>query len=252
MSIIGYSPWKDAASYGEGMGRTIAQALLQMPQIRQQAAIQKGEYGMQVGRYQQEQAQQPLQNQLLQAQVAYEQQRPQLEAQRLANAQQLNVPRANYYNSQTKKNEAETKKLENPAPKAQTPSQTVGMEKNISGMLPDSYQGKPQTVSPEALQYILQAVLKGGSVGGALPQMQHQPVLETNQVPGHLGMSMFGTQPQVTTNRFQMMPPQGQPLNGAPQQQQGMIRVKHPNGQTGSIPADQLQQALSEGYQQIQ
>ena len=33
---------------------------------------------------------------------------------------------------------------------------------------------------------------------------------------------------------------------------QGMVRVMAPNGQTGTIPADQLEQALREGYRQIQ
>jgi len=45
MPLVGYSPWTDAAAYGAGLGSTLSQAMLQMPQQRlelaQQAHVQQ-------------------------------------------------------------------------------------------------------------------------------------------------------------------------------------------------------------------
>ena len=47
MGYIGYSPWTDAAAYGEGLGRTLSQAMLQMPVQRQQLAMQNAQFDQQ-------------------------------------------------------------------------------------------------------------------------------------------------------------------------------------------------------------
>ena len=38
MALIGYSPWQDAAAYGAGLGQTLGQAALQLPQEKFQLA----------------------------------------------------------------------------------------------------------------------------------------------------------------------------------------------------------------------
>jgi hypothetical protein len=39
MAIINYSPWMDAARYGQGLGETLGRILMQMPQVRAQQRI---------------------------------------------------------------------------------------------------------------------------------------------------------------------------------------------------------------------
>lgn len=59
MAIVGYSPWQDAAQYGQGLGQALTQGLLQLPQ-------QRAEQKIQLGQLQQQQKQQALMNMLAQ------------------------------------------------------------------------------------------------------------------------------------------------------------------------------------------
>jgi hypothetical protein len=42
-NFVGYSPWTDAGNYGEGLGRTLGEAMIQMPQQRAQLAMQQAQ-----------------------------------------------------------------------------------------------------------------------------------------------------------------------------------------------------------------
>ena len=44
MAIVGYSPWQDAASYGAGLGSTLSEALLQMPRMRAEQAMEQARF----------------------------------------------------------------------------------------------------------------------------------------------------------------------------------------------------------------
>lgn len=68
MSLVQYNPWTDAAEYGRGLGSTLGQAFLQMPQQRLQMA-------MQLAQAKAEQQRQAQQQQLQQAMLGVEQQR---------------------------------------------------------------------------------------------------------------------------------------------------------------------------------
>lgn len=218
MAIIGYSPWQEAAQYGEGLGRTLSQAMLQQPALRAQL-------GMERARFAQEQQLFPLQQQLLQAQVGYEQARPGIEQARYQNTAAMNQRRMQSMDVNDAYRKAATEKIENPQTKPPTPMQRVNMESKISGgMVPEkNAQGITQNLGSDALQYILDMVMKGGTVAGALPQLQSVPDLRTNMVPNHLGMALFGQHPQVTTNSFTLRPPMGgmapmqSPTNQVPQ-----------------------------------
>jgi hypothetical protein len=50
MSYVQYSPWQDAASFGQGLGATISKILFTLPQMRQQAAQQERDYQLDVRR----------------------------------------------------------------------------------------------------------------------------------------------------------------------------------------------------------
>lgn len=43
MNYIGYSPWQDAARFGEGVGNALSQGLLQLPQERYGLALQQAQ-----------------------------------------------------------------------------------------------------------------------------------------------------------------------------------------------------------------
>ncbi len=236
MALIQYSPWQDAAEYGAGLGRTLSQAMLQMPMLKAQQAMEQQRLGMEQGRYQTEQSQAPLQAQLLQAQIGNLNARPELAQQRLAMMDMMNQSRLEQADVLNQLRMAQIEHLENAGqPKPLTAPQNVSLEKNVQGLVPDQYQGKPQTISPEGLQFLLNAVKQGQSASAQPSQMQHVPQLQTNQVPAHLGMKLFGTVPQVTTNSFQLQPPTQQqpqqPLSGIMVNPQTGQKIQLVNGQ---------------------
>ncbi len=46
MAIVNYSPWQDAANVGQGLGSSLTNLLIQLPQIRQQAALNQAHIGL--------------------------------------------------------------------------------------------------------------------------------------------------------------------------------------------------------------
>lgn len=57
MAIVNYSPWADAANFGQGLGASLTNLLLELPRIRQQQALLQAHqqlYGAQAGAYQAE------------------------------------------------------------------------------------------------------------------------------------------------------------------------------------------------------
>lgn len=93
----------------------------------------------------------------------------------------------------------------------------------------------------------------------ASSQRPAQPLLPTPGAPPAPANASATLTPQdlMLTTRPAASPAAGvSPLNtnGVPtgKSPPGMIRVRHPNGQTGMIPADNLQSALQQGYTQIQ
>ena len=98
MPIIGNSPWTDAANYGAGLGQSLSQALLQLPQQRAEQQIQLGQLGAQ-------QKQQGIENYF--RQMAAQQQAQQ--------AQQL----AAYRQAESTLAKARTEALQNPQAKPQ-------------------------------------------------------------------------------------------------------------------------------------
>jgi hypothetical protein len=62
MPLIGYSPWQDIGRFGQGLGDTLSQALIQLPRLRAEIQMQKDKAGRDVAEF-------PLQLALLQGQV---------------------------------------------------------------------------------------------------------------------------------------------------------------------------------------
>lgn len=75
---FGYSPWTDAASYGEGLGRTLSEAMLQMPQqramLQQQAMQMRQQQQMEMLKYALQQKQQQAEQSLGQSELTLKQQ----------------------------------------------------------------------------------------------------------------------------------------------------------------------------------
>jgi len=68
MALIGYSPWQDAANYGAGLGNTLGEILLRVPQMRAQAALAQQQNQRDAQAF-------PLEQQYKQAQISAEQER---------------------------------------------------------------------------------------------------------------------------------------------------------------------------------
>jgi hypothetical protein len=62
MPLIGYSPWQDIGKFGQGLGDTLSQALIQLPRLRAEIQMQKDKAGRDAAEF-------PLQLALLQGQV---------------------------------------------------------------------------------------------------------------------------------------------------------------------------------------
>jgi len=62
MPLIGYSPWQDIGRFGQGLGDTLSQALIQLPRLRAEIQMQKDKAGRDAAEF-------PLQLALLQGQV---------------------------------------------------------------------------------------------------------------------------------------------------------------------------------------
>jgi hypothetical protein len=92
----------------------------------------------------------------------------------------------------------------------------------------------------------------GGQMGGAPISQYNAQQTPTNAMqapaPAPQAAAPQAVAPNTAVN--QVAPPTVAPPPQAAVQ--GTVRVMAPNGQTGSIPANQLEQALREGYQQIQ
>lgn len=262
MSYIGYSPWQDAASYGQGLGAALGQILLQQPRLRAAQQMEQQRF--------------PLEQQLLQAQIrgaeaAPDLKRMQLEGllQRIQSSTALNQATEQLRKAQTElagaaqaKDIAQTEKLGSPTqPKSPTAEQQFSMGQAAMKMLDNAAKNRalaagmaptvPVVVAPEVRQQVAgMAAQPNGlqQIVSLLGHLQGQPDLSTNITKG-----LFYDTPTVTTNRYNLSLPQaGQLAPAVSAPVSGTVRVKAPNGQTGSIPADQLQQALQSGYQLIQ
>lgn len=91
-----------------------------------------------------------------------------------------------------------------------------------------------------------------GHVGGAFTNQykdaEKGPVtqIDTEQGPLHMTTAAYNRYRRIFGSEETTAP-----TAPAPTQQSGTVRVRHPNGQTGSIPAAQLQTAIGQGYTQV-
>lgn len=270
-NFVNYSPWTDAANAGRGLGDVLSQVLLQQPR-------QKAEFQMEQQRF-------PLEQALLQAQVNNQNFRPQYQQDILGlKQQQIGNQQQNQSNNLDLKKalldlatQIQNRKVDIGQQNADTntkrvtqgtlpsPSE-VNTENNIvTKTLPqmgEAMYGGGNTNIPMSVVTAAQQVLSNPQNRGANPLDVLKPFVQPNVVTNEpsygksLLASILGSaapQPSVTTNGAQFTIPQGmQQPSAIPQNTQGMIRVKSPTGQMGSIPAGQLQDAIQQGYQQIQ
>ena len=225
MSIIGYSPWQDAASYGQALGQTLAQGMLQLPR-------QRAEMDMERQRFASQQGMVPLQQMLLRAQAGALQEKPGL----LQSEIQKNLGMADYYRNAASWKGAQADVLEN-NPTKPNPTQDKFVLENI----PDTHNGLPQNASPDAVSALMTAYQREGFPGmmKTLQSLVSVPNLQTNQAPNHaiLGYKVpfSGTHPEVTTNSFTLRPGSGQtvaPINNVPPPPQRIVgQTLTPDGQ---------------------
>ena len=81
-NYVGYSPWQDAAQYGQGLGEVLGQILLNQPRLRAQQAMEQQRF--------------PLEQQLLQAQIKNQNFQPQYRQDLLSMKQQSEADKARY------------------------------------------------------------------------------------------------------------------------------------------------------------
>ena len=70
MGLIGYTPWHDAANFGQGLGQIITQALFQVPAQRREQAMQEREFGLKERQLAAQEGLNQMHAQLYQAQAA--------------------------------------------------------------------------------------------------------------------------------------------------------------------------------------
>ena len=261
MSYVNYNPWTDAAQYGRGMGDTISEALLRVPAMRAQQQRQRAEF--------------PLQQRLTEAQIASLNVQPELTLLRLMAQQQNWQSQAAEREAMAKYYGAKTEQAEQP--KGDTPSQSMSALAQIAAAyaaqkakLQTQSGGIPVNADPGApfqlaSQY-QEARDAGTPAGQSIAAVLGQIMSATNRpnvgVTNVSNASMFNptswgtTKQQPVTNSFDMIMPQ-QPMNqgvAAPQLQQppqqgARVRVRGPNGESGTI---QQGDALPQGWQAIQ
>ena len=262
-----YSPWRDAANFGQGVGSALSQALIQRPEINAQAALMR----QQLSKQQQEE---PLDLDLKRAQIRNLDYRPdylgqvlqaKIDAQtdRQNNAEQIFGLKKDIADRDTKYGEALAelrkaqagaieKKSEEGSPwgnLAGKLSLLKGREQELAGS-DSSIQGKlPISPNMDLKNLVMQAKTPE-DVQSILALAKLSPNLETNKVSHWFG----GDTDNVTTNSYTMgigdddlaafgvthtgkvpnasLPKPGGEgnTNAQPEAPKGMIRVKSPEG----------------------
>lgn len=223
-NFVNYSPWQDAANYGQGLGQALGQILLQQPR-------QRAEFQMQQERF-------PLEQQLLQAQVKNTEFQPeyrnellglrqQSEQDRNTNAQQgLDIKSAllalqqqiqpqrvdiaqqnadsNTQNAGSRALQVAKPRVSGSQPHAPSSATMNGQNELVAKLLPllgqSEFGGQANTNMPVNVMTAGQQALQSNPGVNPLEVLKQfvQPNVQTNQ-PGMIG-KMLGRQPQVVTN----------------------------------------------------
>lgn len=222
MPLVGYSPWEDAAQYGRGLADTLGQIFLGLPKQRFEMA--------------QARAEAPLQQQLLQAQVAEAQAKPEL-------AREMQMFRQEGLDERLRHDEAMEQYEQNSLQErvgaqsrkgvpseAQTTSQANAAlnqyASNLANKMGVDTKQTPVTIDPNLSLQVIDAAMKGRSATNnpEMDSLQHlvklapllAPLLSTNLEPkvtsGRSLMHPFtgsvtNMVPQVTTNGFSLQAP---------------------------------------------
>lgn len=231
MPLIGYSPWTDAAQYGQGLADTLGQIFLGLPKQRFEMAQQASEA--------------PLQRQLLEAQVQEAQAKPKLasEMQQFREGEFQERERHDKSMEQERDTSLQSQLQGKGMPtESQTTSQANAAlnqyASNVANQMGIDTKQTPVTIDPHLSLSVIDAAMQGRSAmnNPEMDSLQHliklapilAPLLSTNmqqQVTGGrslmhpFGASQTNMVPQVTTNGFQLTAPQ-QPIQQQLQQAQ--------------------------------